>query len=95
MKLIVMDSTHIIADGPLFRMTKEYGWLEQDRWQVDIRKGVEECFRVLKLHGILIFKWNETSIKRNVLLNAIRKTTLFGHPMLSKVQTHWFCFIKR
>ena len=93
-KLIIMDPPHIIADGPLFRMTKEYGWLEQDEWWQDIRSGFGECWRVLEDLGILIFKWNEASIKRTDVLNAIGKQPLFGHPVLSKIPTHWFCFMK-
>ena len=93
-KLIIMDPPHIIATGPLFRMPKEYGWLEQDSWWQDIRDGFNECWRVLDDLGILIFKWNETSIKRKDILNAIGKEPLFGHPVLSKIPTHWFCFIK-
>jgi len=93
-KLIIMDPPHIIADGPLFRMTKEYGWLEQDTWWQDIRNGINECWRVLEDFGVLIFKWNEASIKRKAVLNAIGKKPLIGHPVLSKIPTHWFCFMK-
>lgn len=93
-KLVVMDPPHIIATGPLFRMTKEYGWLEQDEWWQDIRNGFNECWRVLQDLGVLIFKWNEASIKRADVLNAINKDPLFGHPVLSKIGTHWFCFLK-
>ena len=93
-KLVIMDPPHIIADGPLFRMTKEYGWLEQDTWWWDIRNGFNECWRVLQEYGTFIFKWNETSIKRVDVLTAIGKEPLFGHPVLSKIGTHWFCFMK-
>lgn len=93
-KLVIMDPPHIIADGPLFRMTKEYGWLEQNSWWQDIRDGVNECWRVLDEFGILIFKWNEASIKRVHILNAIGKKPLIGHPVLSKIGTHWFTFMK-
>ena len=93
-KLVVMDPPHIHSSGPMFRMTMTFGKLEKDTWGADIRKGVEECFRVLEPFGILIFKWNETQIKREAVLNAIGKQPLFGHPVLSKVPTHWFCFMK-
>lgn len=93
-KLVIMDPPHIIADGPLFRMTKEYGWLEQDTWFEDIRQGVAECMRVLQPYGILIFKWNEASIKRVAVLEAIKYKPLIGHPVLSKIGTHWFTFMK-
>lgn len=92
--LIVMDPPHIIATGPLFRMTKSYGWLEQDEWWSDIRNGVNECWRVLKKMGVFIFKWNEASIGKREILNAIGRPPLFGHPVLSKIPTHWFTFMK-
>ena len=93
-KLVVMDPPHIHSSGPMFRMTMTFGKLEKDSWGRDIRGGINEAFRVLEIYGILIFKWNETQIKRRVLLDAIGIEPLFGHPVLSKVPTHWFCFMK-
>jgi SAM-dependent methyltransferase len=93
-KLVVMDPPHIISEGPLFRMTKEYGWLEQDTWTEDIRKGVEECWRVLEWNGVFVFKWNEASVDRATVLQVIKWEPLFGHPVLSKIGTHWFTFMK-
>ena len=71
-----------------------FGKLEKDTWAYDIRSGVDEAFRVLKDHGILIFNWNETQIKKSSVLRAIGRQPLFGHPVLSKVPTHWFTFMK-
>ena len=93
-QLVVMDPPHIHSAGDLFRMTMTFGKLNKQTWAYDIRKGVEEVFRVLKTNGILIFKWNETQIKKKSVLKAIGKTPLFGHPVLSKVPTHWFVFMK-
>ena len=93
-ELVIMDPPHIIADGPLFRMTKSYGWLEQDTWWDDIRKGTDECFRILVDRGILIFKWNEASIKKKDVLMVINRDPLIGHPVASKIGTHWFVFMK-
>lgn len=93
-KLVVMDPPHIIAKGPLFRMTKEYGWLNKETWKEDIKNGFEECWRVLEDYGILIFKWNEASIKKKEVLKVIGKEPLFGHPNGSKIPTHWLCFMK-
>lgn len=31
-------------------------------WRQDIRQGFEECFRVLKPYGTLIFKWSEVQV---------------------------------
>jgi len=93
-KMVVMDPPHILADGPLFRMAKEYGWLDKLNWWNDIRDGFNEAWRVLDNYGTLIFKWNETSISKKDVLNAIGKRPLFGHPVGSRVNTHWLCFMK-
>lgn len=44
--------------------------------------------------GIFIFKWNEASIDRAAVLESIKWKPLFGHPVLSKIGTHWFTFMK-
>ena len=93
-KLVVMDPPHIHSSGPLFRMTMNFGKLEKDTWFYDIRKGVNECFRVLEDYGILIFKWNETQISKVDVLKAIKHKPLFGHPVKSKIPTHWMTFMK-
>jgi hypothetical protein len=43
-------------------MGKKYGRLNKETWRDDLRAGFAEAFRVLWLHGVLIFKWNETQI---------------------------------
>lgn len=93
-KLIVFDPPHIISKGRNCRMTKIYGNLNKETWREDIKKGFDECWRVLDDYGTLIFKWSECNIKRKDILEVIGKTPLFGHPNGSKIPTHWFCFIK-
>jgi SAM-dependent methyltransferase len=43
-------------------MGKKYGRLNKETWRDDLRAGFAEAFRVLRPHGVLIFKWNETQI---------------------------------
>lgn len=93
-KLIVMDPPHIISTSNNFRMAKDYGILNKETWKEDIKKGFDECWRVLENYGILIFKWNEASIKKKEVLEVIGRRPLFGHPIQSKIPTHWFCFMK-
>ena len=93
-KLVVFDPPHIFAKGETFRMVKDYGWLNRDSWKDDIKRGFDECWRVLDDFGVLIFKWNEVSVKKNEVLEVIQKKPLFGHPNRSKIPTHWFCFMK-
>jgi hypothetical protein len=93
-KLVVFDPPHIFAKGETFRMVKEYGWLNRESWKEDIKRGFDECWRVLDDFGVLIFKWNEASVKRKEVLEVIQREPLFGHPNGSKIPTHWFCFMK-
>jgi SAM-dependent methyltransferase len=93
-KLVVMDPPHIIAKGETFRMTKRYGYLNRETWKEDIKKGFDECWRVLEDKGVLIFKWNNVSIKHKEVLEVIGRDPLFGHLNSSKIATHWFTFMK-
>ena len=51
-------------------MAKKYGRLPND-WEFMIAKGFDECMRVLKPQGTLIFKWNEYEIKSRQVLDLI------------------------
>ena len=94
-KLVVMDPPHLIGDETdNYEVFIAYGALNKDTWKDDIKKGFDECWRVLDDYGVLIFKWNESSIKRKELLKVLDKKPLFGHPVGSKNKTHWFCFMK-
>lgn len=93
-KLVVMDPPHIIAKEESFRMVRYYGNLTKETWKDEIKKGFDECWRVLDDYGVLIFKWNEVSIKKKEVLSAIGRDPLFGHPNGSKIPTHWLCFMK-
>lgn len=68
---------------------KKYGILSED-----LRRGFSECFRVLKPHGSLIFKWNETQIKTKDILALTDQKPLLGHPSGARAKTHWVLFVK-
>jgi len=93
-KLVILDPPHLIGKPDGCRITKTYGVLNKETWREDIKKGFNECWRVLEDYGVLIFKWNESSIKRKEILEVIGKRPLFGHPNGSKIPTSWFCFMK-
>jgi hypothetical protein len=59
-----------------------------------IKKGVDECFRVLEDYGVLIFKWNEDQITVREVLKAINRQPLFGHTTGRHGKTMWMCFMK-
>lgn len=61
-RMVVLDPPHLRDAGEASYMAQKYGCLDRETWQTDIKTMFGECFRVLKEHGVLIFKWNETQI---------------------------------
>ena len=92
-KLVVFDPPHLIKAGSKSWLAAKYGKLNAG-WQEDLKNGFSECFRVLELHGVLIFKWNETQIKVTEILKLTPNKPLFGHISGKRANTHWVCFMK-
>jgi len=92
-KMVVFDPPHLTSLGENSWMAKKYGVLDAD-WRETIKKGFDECMRVLDIHGALIFKWNETDIKTSEILKVIDYSPLFGHPSGKRSNTHWITFMK-
>lgn len=91
--LVVFDPPHLNKLGEKSWLAKKYGVL-LPTWELDIKAGFDECMRVLKNDGVLIFKWNENQIKIKRILEIIETTPLFGHPAGRHGQTIWMTFIK-
>lgn len=92
-KLVVFDPPHLIRAGTKSWLAAKYGKLSVN-WKDDIRAGFAECFRVLDVDGVLIFKWNETQVLVSELLPLACVPPLFGHPSGKKGGTHWITFMK-
>jgi hypothetical protein len=91
--LVILDPPHLKKLGESSWMAKKYGILP-DNWQDLIKDGFNECMRVLKVNGVLIFKWNEHDIKINDIIEAIGRKPLFGHTTRKNSETVWMCFMK-
>lgn len=89
--LVVFDPPHLKRAGRNSWMAKKYGVLNPDTWQEDISKGFDECMRVLKPSGTLIFKWAEVQISTRQVLNEIDYKPLFGQ---KRQKTQWLVFVK-
>lgn len=89
--LVVFDPPHLLRAGTKSWLAKKYGKLNPDTWQEDIGKGFNECMRVLKPKGTLIFKWNEDQIKLKDVLATTEFKPLFGN---KRSKTHWLVFMK-
>ncbi|RIJ65510.1 class I SAM-dependent methyltransferase [Rummeliibacillus sp. POC4] len=88
--LVVFDPPHLLKAGEESWLAKKYGKLDEN-WREDLSKGFEECMRVLKPNGTLIFKWNEDQIKLSEVLKCFGQNPLFGN---KRSKTHWLVFMK-
>lgn len=89
--LVVFDPPHLVRLGRNSWMAKKYGKLDES-WREDLKKGFNECMRVLKPGGTLIFKWNENQIKLSEVLKCFSVAPLLGQR--TTAQTHWLVFFK-
>lgn len=92
--LVVFDPPHLTSAGPKSYMAKKYGLLSKETWKSDLTDGFNECFRVLKTNGVLIFKWHEHNIPLKEVLKCAPADPLFGHKSGKQQKTHWICFMK-
>lgn len=92
-KLVAFDPPHLVNAGPRSWLAAKYGKLSDD-WRSDLRAGFAECFRVLDIDGVLVFKWNETQVKLRDVLALAPQKPLFGHTTGRKGLTHWMVFMK-
>jgi SAM-dependent methyltransferase len=92
--LVVFDPPHLPDAGDTSIMALKYGCLKGD-WKEQLSKGFDECMRVLRPNGILIFKWSEQRIALADILKCFSQRPLFGNRCRKKGNTtHWLCFMK-
>lgn len=92
-KLVVFDPPHLQKLGKNSWMAKKYGVLGKN-WKDDLKKGFDECWRVLEKHGVLVFKWSERDIKIKEILKLFVEKPLFGHTTGRNGNTKWILFLK-
>ena len=89
--MVVFDPPHLVKAGETSWLAKKYGVLNEATWCMDLMQGFNECMRVLKPNGTLIFKWNEDQISLNEVLHCFGQQPLFGD---KRNKTHWMVFMK-
>lgn len=92
--VVVFDPPHLERVGDESWMGKKYGRLNKDTWRDDLRAGFIEAFRVLRPHGVLIFKWNETQIPVSQVLALTDVKPIIGQRTGKNDKTHWISFVK-
>lgn len=91
---------HVVFDPPHLKNLGERSWIRMKygalfpTWRDDIAAGFTECFRVLRLGGTLVFKWNEDQIPVSEVLALTSEKPLYGHRSGKASKTHWIAFIK-
>jgi SAM-dependent methyltransferase len=92
---------HVVFDPPHCNRCSESGWLAKKYgklvagWEDMLRGGFEECFRVLRPHGTLIFKWSSVQIPLARVLALTPERPLYGHRSGANMKTHWLAFMKQ
>jgi len=92
-KLIAFDPPHLTRAGKKSWMAAKYGKLGKN-WREDLRQGFQECFRVLEVGGVLVFKWNEIQVSTKEVLGLSPQSPLFGNLSGRSGKTHWLVFMK-
>ncbi|HDR1925740.1 TPA: class I SAM-dependent methyltransferase [Pasteurella multocida] len=92
-KLVIFDPPHLVQGGDNSWLVKKYGRLDKD-WKTQLRKGLDECMRVLDDFGTLVFKWNETQITVKEILSILPVQPILGHKSGKAANTHWLLFMK-
>lgn len=91
--LVVFDPPHLKHVGDNAWLAKKYGKVDTD-WPQMLHDGFQECMRVLKTDGVLVFKWSEYDIPAVDVWRAIGQKPLFGHHSGKRSKTFWGCFMK-
>lgn len=91
--LVVFDPPHLVKLGENTWLAHKYGRLFPG-WEAEIKGGFDECWRVLKTNGTLIFKWSEGDISVKKIIDIIKKEPLFGHTTGKSGKTKWMTFFK-
>ncbi len=88
---MVFDPPHLIHAGDRSWLAKKYGKLDKEHWSDDLKKGFDECRRVLKPTGTLMFKWNEDQIKFRDVIKVFGQKPILGD---RRSKTRWSIFLK-
>lgn len=92
--VVVFDTPHLERVVQTAWIGKKYGRLNKKTWRSDIHADFKEAFRVLRPHGVLIFKWNETQIPVSQILALTDEKPAIGQRTGKNDKIHWFIFVK-
>lgn len=88
---VVFDPPHLLKIGENSWMAKKYGRLNKDTWKQDIKQGFDECMRILKPNGTLVFKWSARDITYSEIIKVVGQEPLYRH---TNNRTYFMAFYK-
>lgn len=88
--MVVYDPPHLLKVGETSWLNAKYGGLPE-AWEEEINQGFDECWRVLRPGGTLVFKWSDVQIPTSDVLKAIGRTPTVGD---KRSKTRWMIFFK-
>ena len=92
--LVVLDPPHLLGESGAW-LKKAFSFYDSKESAIkSVSDGIKEALRVLKVGGVLIFKWSEIQISSQEIISACGIQPLFGHRSGRKMNTHWMCFMK-
>lgn len=96
--LVLFDPPHTSA-GIKTVFAKKYGSIRMHKIISELYQTSRELFRVLKINGFLIFKWNTHHRKLDRILQYFPQKPLFGQKTAFRTKhassTYWCLFLKR
>lgn len=88
--MVVFDPPHLKRGGDNAWIIMKYGKLPEE-WKSFMKTAFEECFRVLKDGGTLVFKWNSEQIPFSRAVKLSPYKPIFGD---KRAKTRWTIFVK-
>lgn len=89
--LVIFDPPHLLRAGSTSWLAAKYGVLNKNTWSDDLKAGFNECYRVLKLNGVLLFKWSNVQIPHSKVMKLFDQSPILGD---KRGKTRWSVFIK-
>lgn len=98
-KIVVADPPHIVQrKSDKAHIIAQFGCLSPETWQNDLKRMVNECWRVLDDYGIFVFKWNDCNKSFNDILMLLPIKPLFYNKINAASKggsnTFWAVFMK-
>lgn len=89
---VIFDPPHLTRTTGI--IVEKYGTLGEN-WKSDIKKGFDECMRVLKTGGFLNFKWSDSEIPISEIKKIFPCAPIFSQRRLTRSSAgYWAIFRK-